>query len=232
VVAGQLHQAGRPARGGHVTLAVGEGHVRVAARMQAEHRHRGRHRGDRVRQPVLPRPFIRAAAHQVERRGPADPLPRAVGQREHPRLGDDPGQGDAAAARAGRARRIRRQGRPARRPGGELPAGAVADRDDVPGVGWQLAEQVDAGGDVREGGRPAAARAGPPVFQVPGGVAAGRQVGRERLAEGEVVTRPPESPVDDHHGAPRGPVRLPQFTELSRVGSVMVQGRRCHEAPA
>ncbi len=237
MVAVGLRERGLPAggrRGGDVALAIGVGHVRVAAGVQAEHRDTERYRGDRVGEPVLVRPLVRAAAHQVQCRRVTDPLPRAVGKREHPGLGHDPGQGDERpAAPADRARRSVRESAwsaprqlfPARRPGRQVPARAVPDRDHPGAVHRQRREQVDPGGEVLERPGPAAARERPPVLQVPRGVAARGQVRRQRAPKRQVIARPPEPPVNDHHGPGRRPFRQPKLTELSRIGTVSVYDR-------
>ena len=230
MIAVQLDQAGPPAgrgRGGHVALAVGVGHAVVAARVQAEHRDGQRHRGDRIGETVLRGQFVRAAAHQVERRRVADPLPRAVGEREHARLGDYSGQRDISGpARAGGTGR---ELPPARRPGRQVPAGAVPDSDHPPGVHRQRPEQVDARRDVLERPRPAPARFCPAVLQVPRRVAARRQVGRERPPKRQVIPRPPEPPVDHHHGPACVPFGQPQLAELTRIRPVPVDGWLSHE---
>jgi hypothetical protein len=144
VVAGQLLQSGVAAgrgRGGDVALAVGEGHALVTAGVQAEHGNGQRHDGDRVGEAVFLRQFVGSAAHQVKRRGTADAFPRAVGQREHACLRDDPGHRDPRV----RPGRSRREFRPARRPGREVPARAVSNRDHPGGVHRQRREQVDPG---------------------------------------------------------------------------------------
>jgi len=97
VVAGRLAQHRRPAgpRGRRdVALAVAEGHLVVAARVQAQHGRRQRHGRDRVGEQVPLRQFFRVAAHQVGRRRAAYPVARAVRQRQHPRLRDDGDRGD------------------------------------------------------------------------------------------------------------------------------------------
>ena len=227
MVAVSLRQHGLPAgrrRGGDVALAVGVGHVLVAAGVQAEHRDGQRHGGQRVGQPVLVRPFTGGAAHQVKRRGAADAFPRAVGQRQHARLGDDPRHLHPRA----RPRRPGREFHPARRPGREVPARAVPDRDHPGGIHRQRREQVDPGRNILERPRPAPSGQRPPVLQVPRRVPARRQVLRQRPPERPVEPRPPEPPVDDHHRPGRRPVRPPRLTELSRIRPVPVDSRPLH----
>jgi len=195
VVAAGLRQRGPPAggrRGGDVALAVGVGNVPVGAGVQAAYGDTQRHRGDRVGEPVFLWQLVGAAAHEVERRRATDPLPRAVGKREHPGLGHDPGHRDERPATPagwawlparGRARSTLRQLFPAGRPGRQVTARAVPDRDHPGGVHRQRREQVNPGGDVLERARPAAPGECPPVLQVPRGVPARRQVRRQRAPE-------------------------------------------------
>jgi hypothetical protein len=232
-----LRQRGPPVggrRGGDVALAVAVGHVCVAAGVQAQHGDVERHRGDRVGEPVLRRHLVGARAHQVKRSRAADPLPRAVGEREHPGLGHDPGHRDecppahACPARVhggGSAGSAPRQLSPARCPGRQVPARAVPDRDHLGGVHRQRREQVDPGGDVLERLGPAASGQGPPVLQVPRGVPARRQVRRQRAPERQVIACPPEPPVNDHHRAGRRSFRQPKLTELRGIAAVPVYDR-------
>ena len=141
MVAVGLRERGLPAggrRGGDVALAVGVGHVPVGARVQAAHGDTERHHSHRVGQPVLLRQLIGAAAHEVDRCRATDPFSRAVGQRQHPGLGHDAGHRDerqdtpagwAWLPARGSARSALRQLVPARRPGRQVPARAVPDRD-------------------------------------------------------------------------------------------------------
>ena len=231
MVTGQLEEARVAAGGGgggHVPLAVGVGHVGVTARMQAQHGHRQRHRGDRIGEQVFPRQLVRSAAHQVGRCGVTDPLPRTVGEREHARLGDDPGEHDLRAA----ARRPSGQLHPPRRPGGKVPAGAVPDRDHPSGIHRQRREQVDPRRDILERPRPPAAGLRAPVLKVPRRVPAPRQVSRQRPPKRQVIPRPPEPPVNHHHGPKRLTVRQPQFPELRRVRPVPVHHWLSHEPQA
>ena len=193
MVAAQLNQARLPAgrgRGGHVALAVGVGHVLVAARVQAEHGDGQRHRGDRVGEPVLLRQLIGPAAHQVQRRGVPDPLPRAVGEREHTSLRDDAGHRHLRA----RTWRPGRQLPPPRRPRRQVPARAMPDRHHPSGIHRQRRQQVDPRRDILERPRPAAAGQRPPVLQVPRRIPPPRQVRRERPPKRQVIPRPPEPP--------------------------------------
>ena len=224
VVTEQLPEAGRTARRGrrgHVALAKGERHAVIAPRVQAEHRDRQRYRGHRVGEAVLRGHLVRTAAHQVEGRPVADPLPRAVRQREHAGLRHHPGHRHLRA----RARRSRGQLTPPRRPRREVTARAVPDRHNPFCIDWQAGQQVNPRRHILERPRPAAPGQRPPVFQVPRRIPAPRQVRRQRPPERQVIPGPPEPPVYHHHGPQRLPVRQPQLPELTGVRPVRVHNR-------
>jgi tryptophan 2,3-dioxygenase len=234
VVAGGLMQprvaAGRRG-GGDVALAVAERHLVVGTRMHAQHGGPHRQGGHRIGVPVLRGQVVRTAAHQVARRGTADRVAGAVGERQHACLRDHGGHRDPRRPRPGHALR---RARPAGGPGGEVTARAVPDDRDAGGVDGQVREQVDARRHVGERGRPAATAAGAgaraPVLQVPRGVAAPGQVGGERAAERQVVAGTPEAAVHDHNGPRR--IRLarlargqPQLAVLRGRGPVAMNNR-------
>ena len=86
-----------------------------------------------------------------------------------------------------RAGRAGRQAGPPGGPHGQLPAGRVPDRDHAVGVDVERGQVVDAGRDVVEGRRPAAAVADPAVLEVPAACSRARR-GR-RPAAGRAPAR-------------------------------------------
>ena len=87
----------------------------------------------------------------------------------------------------------------------------------------QLGEQVDSGGDILEGLRPAAATRDPSVFEVPGGEPVAGEIEAELGQERAVVAGAPVPAVDDHDRRVR-PVRgrEEELAQLARVRSVAV----------
>jgi hypothetical protein len=211
-------------RGGRdVALAVAERHLVVGTRVHAQHGGPHRHGGHRVGVAVLLGQVAGTAAHQVQRRGAADGVAGAVGERQHASLRDNRGHRDPRSRRTGHAFR---GSRPAGRPGGEVTAGAVPDDHDAIGVDGEVREQVDPRGDIGERGRPAATATGAPVLKVPYGVAAPGQVGRERPAERQVVAGAPETAVHDHHGPARSRAGgQPQLSVLRWIRTITMHIR-------
>jgi hypothetical protein len=217
----QRRRAAGPRGSLDVALAVAEGHLVVAAGMQAQHGRLDRHRRDGIAEPVLLRQFGGGATHQVNCRRAADALAGAIRQFEYACLRDDRHRGDLGSGtwRAGR------ELVPAGRPDREVAARAVPDGHDPRRIHGHLREQVESGGDVFERRGPAASCPRAAVLQVPRGVPAAGQVGGKRAAQGQVVAGTPEPAVhDDHGGFWRAGVRAggqPQFAELCRVMAVV-----------
>ena len=89
-----------------------------------------------------------------------------------------------------------------RRPGRQMAAGGVADRDHAREVDIQRGQEVDRVGHVLERGGHATAVAQPPVLDVPRRPAARREVLRERVHQRQVVAIAPEPAVDEDRDRP------------------------------
>ena len=90
-----------------------------------------------------------------------------------------------------------------------------------------LGERVDSGRDVEKRLGPAAARADPPVLEVPGGKPVRREIEAERGHERAVVPRAPVAAVhDDGDGMRPGALGQEELDELARVAAVAMDRRR------
>ena len=122
--------------------------------------------------------------------------------------------------------RVAREGRAGSRPESEVPAGAVPDRSDAFEVqrSVELAQKVDAGGDIGKRLGPAAAVPDAPVLEIPGGDAC-----RARSSQSFVINeqsyaafqKPPWMTMTTPCGA--GLIWKKQLAVLARVVSVAVQ---------
>ena len=154
------------------------------------------------------------AASGVAEEGERGAVPEVVRDRrpqvEHPGLADDVGEGRAVGPAV--------EAQPRACPGGEVPAGRVAERDDrTRGVGGH---RTDRGVDVVEGRGEAAAVADPAVLHVGRRPAARRQVLGQRRAVVGAVLRLPEPAVEDDDQPPAGAVGDVEVDPLARVVAV------------
>ena len=233
VGAGQLEERG-PVTGGFGGVPVGAALadrdvlVGVAVGEQLRHAQRQplRRRGQRVALGDLVGPaaeeagdgavaeVVAGARHQVRHAGEAD-----HGRGQHARLGAGGVGGQPAAG-----------GSPQR----QVPTGGVTDGHHPGEVevvgGGEVGERVDARRHVLERGGPAAATADARVLQVPGGVAARRQVRSQRRGHVHVAMTAPEATMNDncHRERPVAIVGDPQVSELVSRRSVGDPLRRCH----